>query len=496
MSRDERTSNDSALFPCDRRHFLKLGAAATTALALPLGCAPTTPSSDAGLDGPPTVDPDAYDGGEVVDFAPESVSLDEALFPLSVQAGAMAAEEVTLWGYASEGRPMRLRLWRPPTKGGDGVVMPVDEELSPSDGGTFKLRVSGLAPATEYLYALFDGDPEAGFTARSHVGRVRTAFPAGWKVPLTLACATCTSLDHAPFRALERTAERRFDALCHLGDMSYNDGAVTLDEYRARWRETLRDPGYRAVLPRGGLYIAWDDHEFTNNLNPEAIDPAQLEAAKTAFFETLPAERGPEGQLWTSYRWGDTAEIILLDCRTERRPSTLDDEEQIYLSEAQMEWAKRTLKESPCHFKIVLNSVPMTNMPQLWALAGDRWQGYRSQRDELLSFLEENELDNVWFLSGDFHVGFVGRVEAEGFGRRLWEIAVGPSGNLGNPLAFLAEQDEYREDVFPARQFTYGKGRLAATFLELDPEGDRVRVQFLDATTGEPLYDEWLSRRS
>lgn len=495
MSR-RRSSSDDLLFPCDRRRFLKLGAVATSVVALPLGCAPATPPTDGGPVGPPSVDPDAYDGGEVVPFAPEAVAVDEDLFALGVQAGAVSAEAVTLWGYATADRPMRLRLWRAPKDGGDGVVLPIDEQVSPGDGGAFKLRVSGLAPATEYFYALFDGDESAGFVARSAIGRLRTAFPDDWRVPLTIACATCTSFDHAPYKALELTAQHDFDLLCHLGDMSYNDGAVTVDDYRARWRATLADPGYRAVLPKAATYISWDDHEFTNDLNPETLPAAHLEAARETFFEMLPAERGAEGQLWTSYRWGETAELLILDCRTERKPSTRSEDEQVYLSEAQMEWLKRTLKDSPCHFKVVLNSVPMTRMPTLWALAGDRWQGYQSQREEVLAFLEDNALDNVWFLSGDFHVGFVGRLEPEGFGQRLWEIAVGPSGNLGNPLAFLAEQDEYREDVFPSAQFTYGKGRLAATLLTFDPGEDRVRIQFLDADTGEALYDEWLSRES
>lgn len=488
-----RRSRDDRLFPCDRRAFLRLGAVASGALALPPGCTPQAPTPDAGPE-EPNLDPDEYDGGELVPFEPDAVPEDAERFPLAVQAGAMGPEGALLWGWATPGARVRLRVFRSPTGGGEGVVMPFDEELNASEGGALNASVSGLAPATWYRYAFFEVDDDGAPIGRSLIGRVRTAIPEGWRVPLTLACATCTNFRNQPYRALERMAEKDFDLLVHLGDMSYNDGVVTLDEYREKWRQTLADPGYRALLSRAGFYIAWDDHEITNNLNPEEIDPAQMEAAKAAFFEMLPAPRGEAGQLWTSHRWGDTLEVIVLDCRTERRPSTRDSDTPIYLSPEQMAFFKERLKESPCHFKVVLNSVPMTRMPELWALQGDRWQGYAAQREEVLSFLEEHDIDNVWFLSGDFHMGFVGRLEPEGYGRRIWEIAVGPSGNLGNPLGYLAEQEEYREQVFPAAQFEYGRGRLAATLLTFDPREDRVRVRFIDAETDETLYDAWLSR--
>src|SRR5690606_34767452 len=151
-------------------------------------------------------------------------------------------------------------------------------------------------------------------------------------------------------------------------------------------------------------------HEFTNNLNPEAIDPAQLHAAKEAFFEALPIEpssvaSGDEPRLWQSHRRGRSVEGITPDCRTGRRPCARTSDASAYLGEEQLAWLKTTLRDSPCHFKVVLNSVPMTFMPELWALAGDRWQGYASAREDLLSFIEEQDVENVWFLSGDFHMG-------------------------------------------------------------------------------------------
>lgn len=472
-----------------RRDVLKLGAgAAASTLALPLfSCAP-------GEEGPPPhvnskVNPDDYDGGEEVALDPHGVPHDEALFPLAVTAGTVRKEGALLKVYTSDDLEKRVRVWRSSKREGH-VVLVYDEVREPNAGGYISVELEGLAPSTRYEFALFSEGDEG----RSLVGSFLTAFPDDWIAPVRAAAMTCTHWGTQPWRFAEQLEGEPLDMLLHLGDMAYNDGAVTLDEYREKWRDCLVDPGYRTALSRAGLYMAWDDHEFTNNLNPEEMDPAWLEAGKEAFFEALPVAPsrvapGDDKRLWQSHRWGQSVEVITLDCRTERRPSAMGSDASAYLGEEQLDWLKTTLEESPCHFKVVLNSVPMTFMPELWALAGDRWQGYAAAREEVLAFIDEKDIPNVWFLSGDFHMGFVGRIEPEGPRRRMWEIAVGPSGNLGNPLGFLAEQPEYREDVFPAKQFVYGKGRLAATFLTFDATEDNVRVRFVDAANGDVLFD-------
>lgn len=54
-------------------------------------------------------------------------------------------------------------------------------------------------------------------------------------------------------------------------------------------------------------------------------------------------------------------------------------------------------------------------------------------------------------------------------------------------------QDAYREQVFPADQFLYGKGELAATTLTFDPLRGHVRVRFLDVDGGV-LFDQVIDR--
>jgi phosphodiesterase/alkaline phosphatase D-like protein len=214
------------------------------------------------------------------------------------------------------------------------------------------------------------------------------------------------------------------------------------------------------------------------------MDPVELEKKKNAFdsyFEVLPIDaRGPNYKLWRSFRWGLTAEFIVLDCRYERKPSIGE-----YMTQAQMDWLKQTLLDSPCHFKVILNSVPITNMPFVWDFAAfDRWEGFPDSRNELLSFIDQNQIDNVWFISGDFHVCFVSRLEPMGanLSARTREIAMtgGNTNILGDTLAFT-------------EQFDYGTGSPRGCIMTFDPATDSVNVRFINPD-GSDDYNQDLTQ--
>ena len=150
-----------------------------------------------------------------------------------------------------------------------------------------------------------------------------------------------------PYVSLTALANDDIDGLLHLGDISYNDRSVDLAGYRSDWEDTLAVQGYLDVLSATGLYATWDDHEVDDNWNPETLDPARIAAAKTAFFEALPIEPGPGGELYESFRWGNTLEVFVLDARSERKPSTRVMPNAEFVSPAQLAFIKEGLRTSP-----------------------------------------------------------------------------------------------------------------------------------------------------
>jgi alkaline phosphatase D len=455
-----------------RRELLRLGAGLGAAALVP-ACGPGEAPFDEGQ-----CDPGPADGAR-----PGALGLElpEELerFPLGVQSGSVRATSALVRSYAADDAPKTLRVWREPD------LLVAEREVEPSHG-FLRASVDGLAANTVYRFAFFGGE------ARSAVGRFRTAYDGDCRRVLTVGATACTSLRNAPYRSIGALAEQELDLMLHLGDMSYNDGAETIDEFRARWRETLAEPNYRALHARTSLVATWDDHEFTNNPDPERI-PGLIATGKQAFFEALPMEPGPGGRLWQSFSWGRTAEFFVLDGRTERRPSTRETPDAQYVSPEQLAWLQEALKRSRAHFKVVLNSVPIIRFDDpVWLFPDDRWQGYAAQRAKLLDFLVREELRNVWFVSGDFHLGMVARVESEGPRSRYREILAGPGANF-NPLSLvwptLSEED--RERICPPRQFDFLGLEFAATTLTFDPARDEVRVRFLDVE-GKVLFDRAL----
>jgi alkaline phosphatase D len=471
-------------FPFSRREVLLAGASASL-----VGCPKPKPAPDAG---PPTVDAQSFDHATRVTFSPAQSSEDLTAFPQAVSSGAMDQSSISVMTRAAGPASVTLKVWR--DVGSDTeVALVLEKAIDVPVHGNVKVRVDTLAPATWYRYAFF----APGLATRSMVGQFRTTFPDDWSEPVTLGTTSCAKLINAPFRALSLQAQQPMDFFLHLGDVSYNDTAQSLEDYRAMWRATLSDEGYRAVLPACGSYLVWDDHDFWNNFDIEAIGPsdARFLTAKETFLEALPVELTPEGHLWRSYRWGRSLELFILDCRTERKASTRLDADAQYLSRAQMDWLKAGLVASPCHFKVIANSVPISAVPASgWPNQPDRWQGFPAARDELLSHLTTNGLTNVWFLSGDFHLGLVMRVDASGPNSKYLEIAGGPAGN-GNPLALLLEpgQEQNRKLAFPPEQFLFATGGYNATTLTFDPKADTVRAVFINSADGKTTYDGTLT---
>lgn len=450
----------------NRRTFLRWSAGAAAAIPL-LGCAED----------------------ETIPFRERPV--DEAVFPAGLHAGAMRHDSAIFWTLCAGGAPVVLRIW--PDGAPFDAQPALEVDVAPRDGGFCAPKVTGLPAGEWWRYAFYDDARDV----RSPWGRVRTAFAPGVVAPLRVGATACTSYGRHPFPALGLTAEAGCDLFCHLGDMVYNDKATDPEAYASNWVETHRLPGYRALLGGTGAYFVWDDHEFFDNegLHAPDVDLARVAMAKDAYFDHLAMdvrEQPGAGALvddrvyWDSFRWGDTAEFFLLDSRLERRPETRGGDD-IYLGRQQMDWLKGALADSPCHFKVILNSVPIASLPRGW-LIDDRWTEYPTQREELLDHIVDASVSNVWFLAGDFHVSAVWRVEDSGPRSGMWEILCGPAGSAPSKRLEVAEL--VPDWFFPEGRIDFAQGEHAATVIDFDPIADTVRPVFTRAADGELLYDD------
>jgi alkaline phosphatase D len=111
-----------------------------------------------------------------------------------------------------------------------------------------------------------------------------------------------------------------------------------------------------------------------------------------------------------------------------------------------MDWLKDGLATSGARFKIIMNSVPIIDFASLLggAEAGDRWEGYPEQREEILGHIDDSAIEGVLWVSGDFHFGAICKVGAAGdVGNSQYEVMVGPSGSFINPIGLFVETEQY-----------------------------------------------------
>jgi len=343
---------------------------------------------------------------------------------------------------------------------------------------TVHVDPDGLEPETEYFYRFVvkSGEFEG---ATSPVGRTLTAPEADASVDnLNLAIASCANWESGFFAAYGDMAQRaragEIDHVVFLGDYIYEyptgeyagkSGVArmhhpeweitTLEDYRQRHGRYRTDLNLQAAHAACPWIVVWDDHETANNswLNGaenhtdgrvEGEWPERLSAAKQAYFEWLPVRAqsaGEEQLLYRSFKFGDLAQLTMMDLRTYRDAETsganFANDDRTMLGKAQFDWVAQQLQESTARWDVLGNSVMVSPMRFVTipddekaniaagymkeratgiAVNSDQWDGYAAERDRLLTMLDEQE-SNALFLTGDIHSEWANSIASpSGFG--------------------------------------------------------------------------------
>ncbi len=307
------------------------------------------------------------------------------------------------------------------------------------------VETTGLAPGRDYWYRFHVGD------VTSPVGRTRTAPPAD-QTPdrLRFAFASCQQYEHGYYGAYRNMAKDDLDLVIHLGDYIYETswggnkvrahGApepITLDDYRARYALYKSDRDLQAAHAAFPWVAIWDDHEVENDYaddrSENADDPRwfiqRRAAAYQAWYEHMPARRfmapfGAFARIYTNLKFGQLAEINLLDDRQFRTPQPCPkpgrggsnvvencaarlDPKASLLGERQEAWLSAKLASSKARWNVLAQQ---TLMAQADLKAGDGqkfhtdgWDGYPAARERLMDALLATKVANPVVIGGDVH---------------------------------------------------------------------------------------------
>jgi alkaline phosphatase D len=282
--------------------------------------------------------------------------------------------------------------------GGDPQYFRADELPVPTNVARY--RVSGLEPATEYIYALEIGQRPSNFPP----GAIRTMGRMGdaWSFDFAFASCAATGSQHSVFSLIE---QHRPAVFVHLGDLHYTN--ITRNDprhFRAAWDTVLSSSTQSSLYRSTPLEYVWDDHDFGPNGSDERA-PGRI-AACSVYREYAPVYSLPAGPgadaIYHAFSIG-RVRFIMTDLRSQRSPENApDNSAKTMMGDDQKAWFKRELRAASKNNALVFwaSSVPWIGTGD----GGDAWQNYRTERAELAAFMAEIGIKNLCILCGDAHM--------------------------------------------------------------------------------------------
>jgi alkaline phosphatase D len=328
-----------------------------------------------------------------------------------------------------------------------------------------KVDAQGLQANRWYYYQFSVGGQV------SPMGRTRT-FPTSKQAVerARFAVVSCSNYAYGLFSVYRAiSAQTDLDFVLHLGDYIYEYGPgeygdfpgrepnppheiTELDHYRRRHAQYKTDPHLQATHQQFPMICIWDDHESANDSHvngaenhDEATEGAWSERksdAIQAYFEWLPIrsfEADPD-RIWRAFSFGGLIDLFMLDTRLEGRdqpvasmtdPARFDAGRRL-VSEAQMQWLQSGLEASSASWRFIGQQVMLAELNvartldaaetlgigdvngfngQLLSLNMDQWDGYVSDRENILTTLRDKGIDNTVIFTGDIHTSWANEIQ-------------------------------------------------------------------------------------
>lgn len=348
-------------------------------------------------------------------------------------------------------------------------------------GHNVKARVKGLRAGERYWYRF------SGRTAESRVGRFQTAYPRDSREPVRFAFFSCQELSFGYYNAHKLLAREDVDFVINLGDYIYGDlalptglgvrrlprlpgdriAAVTLADYDQRYQDYRADADLRAMHAKLPMISCWDDHEVQNDYAgadpaggvttpaigtspqgalalgagpPYTYTTARRAAAYRAFFRNMPTFAIGPSRLYHRAAFGRHMDLFVLDERQYRARQPCGDAvgpacaelpaDRAFLGRRQNAFLRSGLDRSKATWKVIANEVVIQGLKvdEQTYETFDGWQGYPAEREALLESIRRNRVEDVVFVTGDWHAFIAGDVRtAQGTGAPVATEFVGGS---------------------------------------------------------------------
>ncbi|MDA3905414.1 MAG: alkaline phosphatase D family protein [Bacteroidales bacterium] len=298
-------------------------------------------------------------------------------------------------------------------------------KMQKQDAYTAKLYADNVEPGLEYEYAVYINDQKLGF---DYPTQFKTQAIWKWRgnpPEFTIVAGSGTYINETQYdrpgkgygsnyQIFETMHKASPDLMIWLGDNTY----LREPDWNSRTGILNRNTHTRSLKELQPLlasthhYAIWDDHDFGPNDSDGSFwnKETTLEAFKVFWpnpsfgFEDLP------GAI-SFFNYSDV-DFILVDNRYYREPNKKSGSHKTMLGKKQLEWLKNSLISSVSTFKIVVMGGQFLNTNAGYETYINN--GFKNERDEIIEFIYQENIENVIFLTGDVHYTVLDKLEQEG----------------------------------------------------------------------------------
>lgn len=300
-----------------------------------------------------------------------------------------------------------------------------------------KARIEGLKPHTTYFYRLIFG-PDKQTTQQGETCSFRTL--QGKHGTDEVSFVVVTGMNYMSFHfgkasngrrtgkgaytgedkqlgfpALATIANMKPDFFVGTGDNVYYDShddkeAIDIRGIRRKWHEQFVQPRFVELFRHVPTYWEKDDHDHRfNDCDRTGERPPLSDLGIRIFREQVPIVNPaePNATTYRTYRVNRHLQVWLVEGRDYRSPNRMPDgPDKTLWGKAQLDWLKRTLKNSDATWKLLISPTPLVGPDDGYKIDNHtNHRGFRQEGRAFLNWVKENELDRngLYLICGDRH---------------------------------------------------------------------------------------------
>jgi alkaline phosphatase D len=299
--------------------------------------------------------------------------------------------------------------------------------VNPQRAFAYQFELSGLSPEKEYELLVEASPLDSKTASASMEGSFKTAPAADVHASVNFIVVTGTSYPDVDsengYKLYPSALKLHPDFFVHTGDILYYDAlAKTADLARWHWDILYSFPNNIDFHRQVPSYFEKDDHDtWMNDCYPDKktnlMGTFTFKEGQQIFLDEVPMGK----KTYRTIRWGKDLQIWLPEGRDFRSSNTAPDGPgKTIWGKEQIDWFKKTVKESDATFKVLISETPLVGPDRESKADNYANAGFKYEGDMLRKFISEQK--NMVVATGDRHWQYISKDAVTG----LLEFSCGP----------------------------------------------------------------------